>query len=166
MKNCKTCGLPKQYSDFRTGRSECKSCENKKRVERKNKQKVTDETYYDKQRGYDNKRKKIKRESGDEFFNFKESIRGSIRKSFTRMGYNKDSNTRVILGEDWNVVKSYFENKFTDGMTWDNQGEWHIDHIIPLSTATNEQELIKLCHYTNLQPLWAIDNLKKGNKIL
>ena len=51
-------------------------------------------------------------------------------------------------------------------MNWDNHGEWHIDHKIPLSSAKTEKELIGLCHYTNLQPLWALDNLKKGNKIL
>jgi hypothetical protein len=49
-------------------------------------------------------------------------------------------------------------------MTWDNQGKWHIDHIIPLSSGNTEEEIIKLCHYTNLQPLWAIDNMKKGSK--
>jgi hypothetical protein len=57
------------------------------------------------------------------------------------------------------------EAKFVDGMNWDNIGEWHIDHIIPLSSAETEQETIKLCHYTNLQPLWAFDNLSKGNSL-
>jgi hypothetical protein len=51
-------------------------------------------------------------------------------------------------------------------MSWDNYGKWHIDHIIPLSSANNEDEVYKLCHHTNLQPLWAEDNLKKSNKIL
>jgi hypothetical protein len=51
-------------------------------------------------------------------------------------------------------------------MTWENQGKWHIDHIIPLSSAKTEKEMYKLCHYTNLQPLWAFDNLSKGSKIL
>jgi hypothetical protein len=51
-------------------------------------------------------------------------------------------------------------------MNWDNHGEWHIDHKIPLSTAKNEEELYKLNHYTNLQPLWSTDNLKKSNKII
>lgn len=58
------------------------------------------------------------------------------------------------------------EKNIVDNMSWDNYGKWHIDHIIPLSSANNEQEIYKLCHYTNLQPLWAEDNLKKNNKIL
>lgn len=51
-------------------------------------------------------------------------------------------------------------------MTWENRGEWHIDHIIPLASASTEEELLALCHYTNLQPLWAFDNLSKGAKII
>jgi hypothetical protein len=52
-------------------------------------------------------------------------------------------------------------------MTWDNYGRggWHIDHIIPSSSAIDIESLIKLQHYTNLQPLWAIDNMKKGSKL-
>jgi hypothetical protein len=49
-------------------------------------------------------------------------------------------------------------------MSWDNKHLWHIDHIIPLSSAKTEDELKQLCHYTNLQPLWAADNIKKSNK--
>ena len=56
--------------------------------------------------------------------------------------------------------------KFTTGMSWENRNEWHIDHKIPLSSAKTEEEIYELCHYTNLQPLWAFDNLSKGNKIL
>ena len=71
-----------------------------------------------------------------------------------------------MLGADYETAFNHIESRFKDGMTWDNQGEWHIDHIVPLASATTEEELIKLCHYTNLQPLWAEDNLKKGDKIL
>ena len=51
-------------------------------------------------------------------------------------------------------------------MTWENKGAWHIDHIIPTCTAKTEEDLIRLNHYTNLQPLWAEENLKKGSKLI
>ena len=50
-------------------------------------------------------------------------------------------------------------------MNWDNYGEWHIDHIKPLSLAKNELDVIELCNYKNLQPLWALENIIKGNRI-
>ena len=51
-------------------------------------------------------------------------------------------------------------------MTWENHGEWHIDHIMPMYTAQTEEETLELNHYTNLQPLWAEENLSKSNKII
>lgn len=64
-------------------------------------------------------------------------------------------------------LKRHVEKQFTPGMTWQNHSPrgWHLDHIIPLSSASSAAELFKLCHYTNIQPLWAADNLRKGNKI-
>jgi hypothetical protein len=64
--------------------------------------------------------------------------------------------------------KKYLESKFEKGMSWSNKGEWHIDHIIPCNSfdLTKEEEAEKCFHYTNLQPLWALDNLRKGSKIL
>jgi hypothetical protein len=71
-----------------------------------------------------------------------------------------------MLGAPYEVAKSHIERQFTKGMTWANHGEWHIDHVIPLASADNEAELINLCHYTNLQPLWAKDNLVKHATII
>lgn len=47
-------------------------------------------------------------------------------------------------------------------MNWQNQGKWHIDHIKPLASAKSVDEIYELCHYSNLQPLWAKDNYTKG----
>jgi len=100
-----------------------------------------------------------------EHFAIKVRLRNLIRNSFSRKGYSKSSKTNDILGIDYNGLIEYIQSKFQDGMTWENRGSWHIDHIIPLSSAKNEEDIIKLCHYTNLQPLWAKDNLMKGDKI-
>jgi hypothetical protein len=70
------------------------------------------------------------------------------------------------LGCSIEELKAYIESKFMPGMTWENRGKkgWHIDHIIPLSAfnLSNEEQFRAACHYTNLQPLWAIDNIRKG----
>lgn len=51
-------------------------------------------------------------------------------------------------------------------MNWENYGEWHLDHIIPISYAKTIEDIYKLNHYTNLQPLWASENLSKGNRYI
>ena len=79
---------------------------------------------------------------------------------------SKKNKTFDIVGCNPIFLKEYIESKFTNGMSWDNRHMWHIDHIIPLSSAKTEEEIYKLCHYTNLQPLWIKENLSKGSKIL
>lgn len=59
----------------------------------------------------------------------------------------------------------HIQLQFAPGMTWANHGDWHIDHRVPLASAKTIVEREKLCHYTNLQPLWAQDNLKKSSKL-
>ena len=72
-----------------------------------------------------------------------------------------------LVGCTIEELKIYLEKQFKEGMTWENRGiVWHIDHIKPISKfdLTNEEEQKKCFHYTNLQPLFAIDNLRKSNK--
>ena len=76
------------------------------------------------------------------------------------------------LGCPIDFLKQYIESKFLPDMTWDNWGrgsnKWHLDHINPLSSfdLTDSIQFKQAVHYTNLQPLWEIDNLRKGSKIL
>jgi len=94
------------------------------------------------------------------------NISSLILRSFKRNGYTKKSQSNKILGCSFEEFKQHLERQFTKGMTWENQGQWHLDHIYPMSLAKDEEEIIRLNHYTNFQPLWAIDNIKKGNKII
>jgi hypothetical protein len=105
-----------------------------------------------------------KRRAEDPLFKLKDSIIGLIYHSIKKQGYKKNSKTENILGCSYETFKSFIENKFQDGMTWENKGEWHLDHIIPISSATNEKEVYELNNYKNFQPLWSIDNLIKSNK--
>lgn len=71
------------------------------------------------------------------------------------------------LGCSIQELKTYLEAKFQPGMTWENYGsDWHLDHIRPLANydLTDRQVLLQLVHYTNLQPLWAAENIRKSNK--
>ena len=122
--------------------------------------------YMLKNKGYMNKYFK-KRLSDDSIFKAYHNTRNLIKNSFKRAlkgTYKKGLKTETILGCTIAEFIEFISNKFTKGMTIENHGEWHFDHIIPISNAKTEEEIIKLNHYTNFQPLWAMDNLKKGNK--
>jgi hypothetical protein len=105
----------------------------------------------------------LKRRENDNLF----KMSGNLRNRINKFIKNKSKSTEIIIGISFDKLKIYLESKFIEGMTWSNYGfnGWHIDHIIPLSSAQNEEEMYKLCHYTNLQPLWAEENLRKGKKI-
>lgn len=104
--------------------------------------------------------------NNDPFFKLTEVVRNRVRDFLKSKNITKNNKTFDIVGCSPEFLKEHIEKQFTDGMSWDLMGEHiHIDHIIPLSSANSEEEIYKLCHYTNLQPLWAEDNLKKYNKI-
>jgi hypothetical protein len=80
---------------------------------------------------------------------------------------NKTNTSQELIGCNYDFLMGYLEKQFTNGMSWDNYGEWHIDHRKPCASfdlSSPEQQKL-CCHYTNLQPLWAKDNLSKGDKL-
>lgn len=82
------------------------------------------------------------------------------------LGAGKEYGTRRLVGCSLDELKAHLESRFQPGMSWDNYGAWHIDHVVPLVRANLDDpvSVAMICHYTNLQPLWAQDNLKKGCK--
>lgn len=101
----------------------------------------------------------------DPIFALTMNVRNRINSALSRQGYSKSSKTVEMLGCNYLELVAHLESRFSDGMSWENRGEWHIDHIIPLASAKTEEEIIALCHYTNLQPLWAFENLSKGARM-
>jgi hypothetical protein len=110
---------------------------------------------------YSNKKYKT-----DLFFSLSSKIRSRVNIFLKLNNITKRNKTFDIVGCSPKYLKEYLEQKFTEGMSWELMGKFiHVDHIIPLSSAKTEEEIYKLCHYTNLQPLWAKDNMSKGSKI-
>lgn len=94
--------------------------------------------------------------------------RNSLRRIESAKGAERIDRAEVELGYTQAQFVQYIESQFTDGMSWDNRSEWHIDHIVPLSWWLNEgiTDVSRINALINLQPLWAYDNLKKSNKLL
>lgn len=188
-KICSKCGIDKELSEFgkdkskKSGyKSQCKKCvyerEKVYKIKNSNLISLKRRKYYlnniDKEKFngvlYREKNKDILRIKRQNKYkdNVVHRLRVNIRRRINNFLKNKNSSSFDILGCDIIEFKFYIESLFTNEMSWDNYGKfgWHIDHIIPLSSAQTEEEIYKLCHYTNLQPLWWYDNLKKSNKTL
>lgn len=93
------------------------------------------------------------------------NLRGRIRRAVTQIGVSKSAHLKDYLGCSVDTLRVHLESQFKEGMTWDNYGEWHIDHIKPVSSfdfkdLTQQHQCF---HYTNLQPLWAIENFIKSD---
>lgn len=110
---------------------------------------------------------RLNRFKTDPLYALQMTCRRRILCAMAKGGYKKSTKTEKMLGCTFEEFKAYLESKFEPGMTWENRGlyGWHIDHIIPLSSAQDQDELEKLCHYTNMQPLWAKENYSKGSKL-
>ena len=100
--------------------------------------------------------------------NFK-LVRNLRRRIWSVLKNNTKSDTTMsLLGCSIEEFKKYIEKKFEDGMDWNNYGVWHIDHIIPCAQFDlSDPEQQKICfHYTNLQPMWGENNMKKGSRLI
>lgn len=182
-KICSTCKCQKPFSEFSKNKSKkeginsiCKSCskiydKNRRKFKGEHINKKRRETYelnktklnqIRKQYRENNKDKinKCKREyhnkksKSDSLYRLKHNIRCIISKSLKKKNFDKCSKTTEILGCDYLTFMYHLESKFDANMSWENHGiYWDIDHIIPLSSAKDQEQILKLNHYTNLQPL-------------
>ena len=135
------------------------------------KRKETQKKWSDKNPNY-MKEYQENRLKNDTLFKLSRSIRTRISKSISRQKFRKTSKTSEILGCSFEEFKIYIESRFESWMNWNNRGlynselnyGWDLDHIIPISEAKNEEDIIKLNHYTNFQPLCSKTNrdLKKN----
>lgn len=96
-------------------------------------------------------------------------MRNRIKHAITRRNMaEKAGSTMELVGCTREELARYIESKFKPGMTWDNRAEWHIDHILPVSSFNllDADEQRRCFHFSNLQPLWKEENLKMTNKLI
>jgi len=184
MKKCSLCNILMDvdlFSNSKTNRSgknsacrECRSIEfnkyykkpaNKKRIERVRKERETTTEFKERRNELqrDNRRTSPKRRLND-------AISRSMRLHLEKRGGSKNGwSWSKILGYTIDDLTKHLEKQFTDGMTLENFGEWQIDHIIPVSklnfSNTTHLDFMKCYALSNLQPLWAVDNRSKSNKL-
>lgn len=91
--------------------------------------------------------------------------RTTLYATLKRMGTKKENSTAFLLGYSAEDLRKDMESKFLSGMTWDNHGEWHIDHIYPVTKFPTTTPVSEVCALSNLQPLWGSDNLSKSNNL-
>ena len=108
--------------------------------------------------------KKAQRERSP-LLRLKDGLRRRVLLALKREGARKQDRTFELTGCSPETLRAHISSQFKPGMSWDNHGEWHIDHIRPCSSFNLlDPEQQRACfHYTNLQPLWAVENLKKGS---
>jgi len=184
MKICNKCKINKDdvhYNIRGNGslRSRCRECEKEdcKKYKLQNKDKISAYTkkYCNGPRQeYRRKNRKRLNQKNAEYvrnkrkvdikFKLKGNLRSLIKNAFKRKFTKKSKKTLDILGCDYQEFIIHMENKFDINMSWENYGYyWEIDHIIPLNSAVSEEDMIKLNHFSNLQPLETSENRRKGD---
>jgi hypothetical protein len=160
-KKCCTCKSWEPLTEYNFSKShwdnlrnECKKC---LAIWRKENRKIINDKFLT----YEKNRKKI-----DAEYKLLKTLRSRLGNAIRNQKSYKNNKTIHLLGCSISFLKNFLETKFKEGMTWENHGEWHIDHIKPCASFNLlDEEEQKMCfHYTNLQPLWAYENLSKGSK--
>ena len=166
--SCNTCKIDKPISDMvkrpdrpNGYRKLCKACKSAANQKSEYKKKLA--KYYQDNKASIREKRKIRRNN-----NINERLANSLRARFRSAFINNHKTGSAIkdLGCSIPELRKHLESKFQEGMSWENYGKWHIDHIKPLSSfdLTDYSDVSLACNYKNLQPLWAEDNLKKGNR--
>jgi hypothetical protein len=127
------------------------------------KKRVRNKRWREKSKDYYNNYQK-ERSKNDLDFKMRNNLRSRIRAALKYQSASKDLGTAKLVGCTMLELRAHLERQFKDGMTWDNHGDWHIDHIKPCVSfdLTDPEQQRECFHYTNLQPLWAEDNRRKG----
>lgn len=169
---CKTCDIQRRISFAKENPEQTKIAKKKYTAKHKDKLKQANELlkqnnpkyFANKAKQYRERNKDVvlsrrrqqdkERRKNDPLYKIRRATSSNITLAITKRGYKKNSKTEFILGCNWLIFKLHIESLFKPGMTWDNYGEWQIDHIKPCLAAKDETELLKLQHYLNLQPIW------------
>jgi hypothetical protein len=111
-----------------------------------------------------------KRRAEDPKYRLGVRTRTAVWQMLKERNVNKTNKTFALLGYSLEELMAHLEKQFTEGMTWDNYGEWHVDHIRPMTSfnfeTTDDPEFKECWSLDNLRPLWEFDNLSKGTKLL
>jgi len=104
----------------------------------------------------------------DHNFRVMGNLRGRVRSAVKAFGFRKYKSTRRLLGCSGSELRAYLEKLWQPGMCWENYGEWHIDHIRPCASFNllDPKQQRECFHFTNLQPMWAMENFRKNSKYL
>jgi hypothetical protein len=179
FKICNQCKIVKETSEFGIhSRSKdrlsyiCKKCACKNAYDRNPPKNLPTATKEEKLK----RRQLLRKEKylNDPLFRLETNLRSRINDAYKCSSWLKNGGTIKLLGSSYENAMFTIESQFIKEMNWSNQGNckkrdcdraWHLDHIIPFSWAKNEEEMILICHYSNLQPMWDTDNMSKHNKV-
>ena len=141
-----------------------KNAEKIKEYQRSNAEKIKE---YQRSRHLERNHYQITKRRSNVQFRLSGNLRSRIGEAIRRQ--HKVGSSIKCLGCTISDFKQHIEQQWLSGMSWKNYGRagWHLDHIVPLASfdLTNKEQFLKACHYTNYQPLWALDNLRKRDKI-